>query len=154
MFPFYYLFVFFIAEILIALLFLIFLFISIKYFYKKDLLSLGILGSVFAFLVSELIKSFVPTSRPEFPLLGYREGSSFPSTHASVSFALATAVFYVDRKLGYIFYIGAILVSLGRVLGGVHSLIDVIAGMLIGILCTFIIHKYSVHLILGRKKNV
>ncbi len=153
MFPFYYLFVFFIAEVLIFILFLSFLYLSFKKLKKSDLFSLGLLGSLFAFLIAEVTKSVLPISRPQNPLLGFREGSSFPSTHSSVVFALATAVYLVDKKLGYLFYIGALLVALGRVLGGVHSILDVSAGLILGVLCTYLIYKYSVHLIFGKKKK-
>lgn len=60
---------------------------------------------------------------------------SFPSGHASIMFSVFTSGFLVARKfkkqaiLGYLI---ALVVSLSRIMLGVHTLIDVIGGALLG----------------------
>jgi len=61
--------------------------------------------------------------------------SSFPSDHAAVAFALATAVCRASRPLGLLCYVWAVLVvGLPRIYAGYHYVSDVLAGALIGIL--------------------
>ncbi|XRO75232.1 phosphatase PAP2 family protein [Methanocaldococcus sp. 28A] len=65
--------------------------------------------------------------------------SSFPSGHTTLAFTLATSFLYYSRKIGLLFLIWAILVAYSRVYVGVHYPFDIIAGMIIGVLCGFLI---------------
>lgn len=61
---------------------------------------------------------------------------SFPSGHTAVSFAAASAVFSIGKKkLGLVFGIMAVLIAFSRLYLYVHYPTDVLAGMVIGILC-------------------
>lgn len=71
-----------------------------------------------------------PSSQLLFLYGGY---NSFPSGHATIFFALATAIYYYSRFAGVLFYISAILISLSRVAAGIHYPIDIIVGAMIGI---------------------
>ena len=77
--------------------------------------------------------------------------SSFPSDHAVLFFSIAASLFMINRVVGIIAFLHAILViSLPRVLIGLHWPGDILAGALIGIalsvillpLATRVIHKY------------
>lgn len=57
---------------------------------------------------------------------------SFPSDHATAAFAIAFAVFFLTRRVGTGFLVGATLVALSRVFIGLHYPSDVVAGVLIG----------------------
>ena len=59
---------------------------------------------------------------------------SFPSGHTLFFFALATTVFLFNKKLGVWFLIAATLISLARIYVGVHWPIDVLVGVILGIL--------------------
>ncbi|MFH1078257.1 MAG: phosphatase PAP2 family protein [Patescibacteria group bacterium] len=59
--------------------------------------------------------------------------ASFPSGHTAVSFAIASALFHIDRRLGLAALLIALLVALGRVAVGVHFPSDIIGGIVIGI---------------------
>lgn len=59
--------------------------------------------------------------------------SSFPSDHAVLFFALATAVFLFDRKIGWFLYVYAVFcISLPRIFLGIHYPSDILAGALFG----------------------
>lgn len=58
---------------------------------------------------------------------------SFPSSHSSVSFAFATAVKTLSKKLSIAAYILASLIAFSRLYLYVHYPSDVFAGILIGI---------------------
>ncbi|MBI3626564.1 phosphatase PAP2 family protein [Candidatus Uhrbacteria bacterium] len=57
---------------------------------------------------------------------------SFPSDHATLAFFLAVSIYSVNRKLGKLTLVLALLVALGRVLVGVHYPGDVLAGAIVG----------------------
>lgn len=59
--------------------------------------------------------------------------SSFPSSHAVIVFAIATALLlYGHKRLGGTLVILAVLVSIARVAAGVHYPSDVIVGAILG----------------------
>jgi len=59
--------------------------------------------------------------------------SSFPSNGAAVTFALATAVFIYNRKLGGVLYFFCLVWAFARVTAGVQYPFDIIGGWLFGI---------------------
>ncbi|SFU70865.1 undecaprenyl-diphosphatase [Clostridium sp. DSM 8431] len=66
---------------------------------------------------------------------------SFPSGHTMVSFASATIIYYMNRKLGVITYILAALIAFSRLYLYVHYFSDVLAGLIIGILISKFVIK-------------
>lgn len=66
------------------------------------------------------------------PLFLYGGYDSLPSGHATVFFALATAIYLYHRKAGLFFYACAAIVSLARIAAGIHFPVDVFAGAVLG----------------------
>jgi undecaprenyl-diphosphatase len=60
--------------------------------------------------------------------------SSFPSGHTAVSFAIASAILYANRRAGALAILVAVLVAFGRMAVGVHYLSDIVAGFAVGVL--------------------
>lgn len=60
---------------------------------------------------------------------------SFPSAHATVSFALAFGIWLHDKKWGWVLLALAACVSLSRVLVGVHYPSDIAVGACVGYFC-------------------
>ncbi len=58
---------------------------------------------------------------------------SFPSGHATTSFAVAAALSVWYPRAAWLFYALAALICLGRVLGNAHYLSDVLAGAFLGL---------------------
>lgn len=103
--------------------------------------------SVFtAWFVSFIIKSITRIPRPFIahgdvvPLFTHGGFDSFPSGHATIFFGLAMAVYLYHRRVGYLFFVSAILITLSRVIGGVHYPIDIIIGAIIGCVISKIVH--------------
>lgn len=147
-------FVYFLAQILPFVLFALVVWYFV--FHKKEpikfLLICFVIIASLAF--SEILKYIFGAPRPfiaiaDFsPLFIFGENDSFPSGHALVSGALAMAVYYENRKLGALFVVCAVLISVARVVSGVHYLADVLAGLLIGFLIVHFSYKY-----IGKLRN-
>lgn len=119
----------------------------------------AIVSSVVAWLINQGIGELFFRPRPfamyaDVQKLIYKSSleKSFPSDHTAVAFALAFAVFWVNRRWGTGLLILAALVAFGRVFVGVHYPSDVFAGALIGIICAYIIHCL-VHKVLHTKHH-
>ena len=94
---------------------------------------------LFAWLVSYVVQRLVRRPRPfeagqGDPLITMTwTGPSFPSAHAAIAFATAVFGLIVFPDIyGSWLFVFAILVSLGRVAVGVHYLLDVIVGAIVG----------------------
>ncbi len=90
--------------------------------------------------------------------MGKASGYSFPSGHTSASFAFATAMFKINKKVGIIAVIIACIVGFSRIYNYVHYPTDVFAGMILGIafglLAIFLFKKFSIDdKLLKTKKN-
>jgi len=66
-------------------------------------------------------------------IVSHAASSAYPSTHASIFFALSTIVFLYNKKVGFWFLLASVVMSLARVFCGLHWFSDVSAGMGIGI---------------------
>jgi len=72
--------------------------------------------------------------------------TSLPSGHASFYFALSTIIYGYNKKLGCLFFISSLLISISRVFVGVHWPSDIICGAIIGILMGIVLNKLFIHL--------
>ena len=64
---------------------------------------------------------------------------SFPSGHTSFFFALSTAVYFYNKKLGLLFYMVSFLMGISRIFVGVHWPTDIMGGILVGCICAEIV---------------
>ncbi len=75
-----------------------------------------------------------PLANPDpGPLVDLPATYSFPSGHATVSFACATVLALAVPRLGLPLYALAALIALSRVYVGVHYPFDVLAGAVLGV---------------------
>ncbi|HCB35479.1 MAG: hypothetical protein A2W52_04510 [Candidatus Taylorbacteria bacterium RIFCSPHIGHO2_02_49_25] len=98
-------------------------------------------GTVAAFLsrgVVEALRLFIHRPRPFvadpsiIPLIS-ETSFSFPSGHAAFFFALSTVVFLHNKRWGVWFFIAAAVISIARVLAGVHYVTDILGGAALGV---------------------
>lgn len=103
-------------------------------------------------LLTEIIRLFYHHERPfsfyNFTPLISETGWSFPSGHAAWFFALAMTVWYVNRKWGIWYFALAVIMGVARVYAGVHWPLDIIGGVVVGILSALFVHW-----LLGRSRR-
>ena|SRR3989344_6801276 len=108
------------------------------YIFSVSLASAVVAREAFA----EIIRSLYHRPRPFLTLevnqLFTNDGWAFPSGHATFFFALATALYFYDKKWGYWFFAGAFLVSISRVIAGIHYPGDILGGLLLGALVSIL----------------
>ena len=84
-------------------------------------------------IASDLLKAAIPRSRPHVDALVHRPHThSFPSGHATISFACATVLGAAAPRLRLPLYLLAAAIGWSRAYVGVHYPLDVIGGALLG----------------------
>ena len=106
-------------------------------------------SGILAWILAEILKLFIHTERPFLKLpnivsLFNKTGYAFPSGHATFFMALAFALFFVHKKIGYVFMIFAIIISVARIAAGVHFPIDILGGFALGILTAYLIKSFKI----------
>jgi len=93
--------------------------------------------------VTTLIRLYLHRPRPFITLpihpLVTETSWSFPSGHATFFFGMAMAVYLYNKQWGKWLFLAATLISLCRVIAGVHYPSDIVAGALIGCLVAYIV---------------
>lgn len=113
---------------------------------RKELLVALISFVVARLFLVEIIRKFWPRNRPFLShqvvqLIAKDAEKSFPSGHAAALFAIATAIYFYDKRLGRVLFIITILISLARVIAGVHYPTDIIGGAVLGIVVAWAIDR-------------
>ena len=128
-----------------AMIALLILFVLIRPNRSIQLLVLVAVAMVSAWLLAQGVKSLGLRPRPfesglVQALIPHSGGSSFPSTHASVAFAVAWlgTILRVDRRLLGLWWAGSLAVVAGRVACGLHYPSDLIGGLVIGLVCAVV----------------
>jgi undecaprenyl-diphosphatase len=99
------------------------------------------------FGVTELIRAILPRQRPflshhVIQLISKGAEPSFPSGHATALFAIAMAIYFYNKKLGYWLFAVAAVVSVARVIAGVHYPSDILAGAAVGIITAWLMERF------------
>lgn len=105
-----------------------------------SLISLSVLFS--RGIITEAISFFYKSPRP-FMVLGFEPlifngNQSFPSGHTALLFAFAFSIFYINKKLGIWLGVAGLLVGLARIYVGVHWPIDILGGIAVALVGTYV----------------
>ena len=104
------------------------------------------LAAALAYLVNQFIGEWYFRPRPFeslsdiHRLIAPLSDKSFPSDHSALAFAIAFAVFMVNRRWGSVLIVLAAVVALGRVFVGVHYPSDVLMGAAVGTAAALTVH--------------
>jgi len=137
--------------IFLALLFLLFYY---KIFFSQNLISdfvsrwkeffLVCASGGLAWAVAHLLKILIYLPRPFviFPQvhsLFAETGYAFPSGHTATASGIAFALFFINKKAGYVFTFFALMIGVSRIISGVHFPIDILGGFILGGLVAFLV---------------
>ncbi|MBI2635194.1 MAG: phosphatase PAP2 family protein [Parcubacteria group bacterium] len=132
----------------LAVFFLAILFLAP--FYKDKLkvfLTVAISVVLSRFVITEIIRFLYCRPRPFVAFTANQlvgeANCSFPSGHAAFFFALAMAIYFYNKKWGVWFFVAATLISVSRIVAGVHYPTDILVGAVIGIFNAYIVFRYS-----------
>lgn len=105
--------------------------------------------AILGWIVVSILKSIFSKPRPfvKFkeivePLFVYRGMDSFPSGHSVFFMALAVSLFFVEKRIAFVYIIIALIIGIARVISGVHFPIDIIFGWIIGLIVGLIFVKF------------
>lgn len=99
-------------------------------------------ASLAVFVINTVYFRPRPFAEHEVSLLFYEPtDSSFPANSMAATFAIAAAVFGVNRRVGMVMYVVAAIYAFSRVYAGVHYPLDVTAGALIGIVVAWLVYR-------------
>lgn len=117
----------------------------------KEVLYVGLVA-VLAWSVTWILKAIFLVARPYQTFSDLRSlyihdsvFDSFPSGHATFFMALAVAICLIHPRIGRVFFIGAFLIGVARIIAGIHYPIDIIAGYIIGGVLAYFLYKLGHH---------
>ena len=93
-----------------------------------------------AVIISEVLSKIVDRSRP---FVASKEITLFPSHHTTVMIAIAIALWFRNHNFGNLLLVLSILSGLARIGAGIHYPTDILAGVLIGWLTAWGIHRLT-----------
>jgi membrane-associated phospholipid phosphatase len=112
-------------------------FSSVGVLWKRlgDICALGV-SVVFSWYSAYLLKHIFAIPRPfiqdsSIVPLFMKNDFSFPSEHAAVFFSLALSLYFIESRAGIVAFVIAFMIGIARVLAGVHSTLDILAGALL-----------------------
>ncbi len=124
----------------------------------KKIILRGIVSVILVFFLTDVFKIVFSVPRPSgaagrWFLNTPADVWSFPSKHASTSFALAESTILHKKVLGCIAAVFAVLISISRVYLGAHYWSDIIAGAILGILIAYATDQLAVYFERSSKRN-
>lgn len=113
------------------------------YIIKSPLFLESVWKPLGAFLLVTVFRKIVNRKRPYetmsiIPLVGHKQGESFPSRHTVSSMIIGLICFNAHMYLGILAMIVAIIMSACRILAGVHYISDVLVSVIIALFFYFI----------------
>ncbi len=124
---------------------------------KKEQVIHALFAGLIAWVIVFFIKYFFPTVRPylknggEVDVFFAPTDGAFPSAHTALAFGLAVTVFMHDKRVGWLYLIGALTVGVARVLANVHYPVDILGGAFIGTLTAVIVEKVHLFKFLSKR---
>lgn len=136
--------------------------IALAYFVKqsrekqKQLAVFALIALPATYVVAKIASLLYYNPRPFVvenftPLISHIADNGFPSDHTLLSSAVASVVYYFDKKVGAVLFVLALLVGAARVLAGVHHVVDILGSFVIAIVVSLLVYKWILPLVLESK---
>lgn len=132
------------AKYLVFLIPLVWLYVFFKIEIKsrRQFILTTLLAVAIAVILSKLAGKFYFHHRPFVmnnitPLVSHPNNNGFPSDHTLLATTLALVITVYRKQLGVVALIVAISVGIGRVLADVHWPVDIIGGLMFGVIAAY-----------------
>jgi len=114
---------------------------------QKEIIVFAIITLPAIYLMAKISSLFYYNPRPFVvenfvPLIPHANNNGFPSDHTLLSAAVASIVYFFNKKVGTLLFVLAFLVGASRVLAGVHHVIDVAGSIIIASAVSFLVYKF------------
>lgn len=102
---------------------------------KVQMLVFGAITAVITLALTRIGGALYYDSRPFVdlgvaPIIPHEANNGFPSDHAALAFAVAATVCYMNKKMGAVLVVMALLVGGSRVIGHIHSPTDILGSII------------------------
>jgi undecaprenyl-diphosphatase len=117
---------------------------------KVRLIIFGIIAGSATFALAKIGSALFYDPRPfvvhhVVPLYPHGADNGFPSDHTLLAAIIAITVWVSSKRLGIVLFVMALLIGLSRVIGNIHSPIDIVGSiffaLLGGVLASFLASK-------------
>ncbi len=103
---------------------------------QKDMIVCGITVAPLAYVISRIAGFLYYNPRPFvvghfIPLIAHAADNGFPSDHVLLAGAVATIIWFYNKKLSAVLLAFAILIGWARVYSGIHHAADIIGSLII-----------------------
>ena len=125
---------------------------------QKKIILLSAVAFPLSFVLSRISSYFYFNPRPfvvgEFtPLVQHVADNGFPSDHVLLVATVSMVIFLFNRPIGVGLILISILVGLGRVLSGVHHVVDIIGSFVIAFIAVYISYIF-INKFVNKRNNV
>lgn len=125
---------------------------------KEQMAAAIVLAGIIAGILDKIAGKLYYDPRPFVshhvtPLVSHAADNGFPSEHTILSFTIAAVLYFYRPKMGYLAFGLAALVAFGRMAAHVHSPIDIIGGIAIGLVAAVAGNYLAKRLLAKRRRN-
>lgn len=132
----------FLANYLILVIGLLAVFVGYRVKQQTAFILAVVLAAILAFDLSAIAGAIYYNPRPFVsqniePLIAHGPDNGFPSQHTVVAMTLSIVMYFYRRRLAAVALVLTFLVGAGRVWAHVHSWVDILGGLAIGIVAGY-----------------
>ncbi len=96
---------------------------------QKSMIVCGVIIAPLAYIIAKIASHFYDNPRPFvvghfIPLIAHAADNGFPSDHVLLTGAIATIVWFYNKKWGVALWVLALLIGGARVYSGIHHVAD------------------------------
>ncbi len=132
--------------VFVALIVAVWVFLKLSTLERKRMFVFAVIALPTTYLVAKLLSLVFYDPRPFVmghfvPLISHNADNGFPSDHMLILSAVASVIYAFRKKIGWIFFMVAVMVGVARVLVGVHHAEDILGSLIIAIFCVYLVWK-------------
>ncbi len=114
---------------------------------QKSIIILSVVSLPLAYIFSKVLASVYFDPRPFLidhftPLIASSTDNGFPSDHTLLASAIASIIFFHNKKLGIVAWVIAFAIGISRVLAGVHHFVDIVGSIVIVFVTMWFVRSY------------